>query len=153
MRLWWRRVNAARLRYQSSTVAVGLILLVVVVFAQDQANDHDRFEDAERVTRLLRVQEINRAFESCQDTREFRATFAEFLDQSARPSSAGVNYAQLESFADLDPATKRFLEELAAVQSGGTTRVQTIADRYRERFFPLPDCVRIREESLARVPG
>lgn len=146
---WLRRF---REKWQLTIVSVALIAVAVIGFAQDQANDDARFRDTARVNRQLREADINRDFKSCGDTREFRRTFSEFLDQSARPSSAGVNFSQLRSFADLDPATKAFLEELGAVQSGGNSTLQTIAERYRERFFPLPDCRKNRDEALARLP-
>jgi hypothetical protein len=147
-----RRALELRKRYETSVVAVGLILLVVVVFTLDQANDQDRFEGQARITRHLRISEIDRQYAACLDTREFRETFAGFLDQTAQPSGQGVDYSRLATFAALDPATKAFLDELGAVQSAGRPRMQIIADRYRERFFPLPDCERIQAEALEELP-
>lgn len=147
------QLNAFRVKWQLSVVSVAFVALVVVVFWMDQANDDARFRDAERVNRALRVAEIDRAFGSCNDARDFRETFAEFLDQSARPSSGGVDYSRLSSFAELDPATQRFLDELAALQSTGANTVAAIAAEYRERFFPLPDCRRIRADAMRRLPG
>lgn len=138
-------------RWQMAAVYVALVALVVWGFwSQSEASDR-RFHDLATVTRQLRVAEIDRTFRSCEDAVDFRSAFAQFLDQSARPSSAGVDFSQLASFADLDPATKRFLLELAAVQSTGTNAVQSIADRYRERFFPLPDCETNRAKALAKL--
>lgn len=136
-------------RWDMTIVYVALIALFVAGFWLYGR----RIDDLALVNRQLRVAEIDRTFKQCGDTVDFRRTFAEFLDQAARPSGAGVDFSQLASFADLDPATKRFLVELSTITSSGTDRVQVIADQYRERFFPLPDCDKNRAVALAHVPG
>lgn len=137
-------------RWQLTIVTVALAALVVAVFFSEQANDEARFKDQQQVTHQLRLQDIERVHAACVDTVEFRKTFAAFLDQAARPAS-GVDFTQLRSFADLDEPTKRFLQELRVAQAGGANRAQDIAARYRDRFFPLPDCDAARDAAVRQL--
>lgn len=82
---------------------------------------------------LHEVQQLNEV--RCEDRRDGREALRAVVIESFR-SSSRTDFAAVPSFADLDPETQRFLNDLAELQSQSPSRAE-FRDRILETIPPI----------------
>lgn len=71
----------------------------------------------------------------CADRRDGREALRATVTEAFRPGTP-TNFSAIPSFADLDPATQRFLNDLADALASGSSRTE-VRDRILESIPPI----------------
>lgn len=122
-------------KYQTSIVAVALILAAALLFHQITVTI-DRLEQ----------EVVDRQMAACESQSEFRQAFPDILREIATGAEP-VNILATEGFDALSPEVQFFLVRYAAdVEASGNGGLLEGAAADYEKTFPLPDCKALAAE-------
>lgn len=82
---------------------------------------------------VVEIQHTNKV--QCEDRRDGRAALRATVTEAFRPGTP-TDFSLIPSFADLDPATQTFLNDLADALSSSSSRTE-VRDRILESIPPI----------------